>query len=146
MLVVLAGWILPAWVAIEVVPSKQPGDVLVLAPGLALLVAVALASAPLPVGRLSARTGWWLLAVVAAGLVFAFNAAAVLAAGHASLPGLGLGALATIAAFAATSLLLRGRLDLGVVAVVVAAAAMATLAFAVVPEGTLGALAWWSAG
>jgi 4-amino-4-deoxy-L-arabinose transferase-like glycosyltransferase len=140
---VLAAWILPAWLLLEILPDKRPLDALPLLPPLAILVGIVLAAAPLPSGRLSARVGFALLAAGAVLLCFALNAGFVLAAGHASVAGLVGAAMAIVAVFAAVWLLLRGRLAAALPLVLVAAALIAGLAFHQLATATESAWTVW---
>jgi 4-amino-4-deoxy-L-arabinose transferase-like glycosyltransferase len=141
--IVLAAWVLPAWLLIEILPDKRPLDVLPLLPPLAILVGLVLAASPLPSGRLSARVAFALLAAGAVLLCFALNAGFVLAAGHASAVGLAGAAVATAAAFAAVWLLLRGRLTAALPLVLFAAGVVAWLAFDSLAAATQAAWTIW---
>ena len=78
----LLAWLIPAWIAFEVVGTKLPHYVLPLYPAIALLVAralqVGMASLPEAQGRL-ARVGFWLWLVLGIGLALAPSAMVVLA-------------------------------------------------------------------
>jgi hypothetical protein len=93
-----------------------------------------------PAARFSARIGFGLLAAGSAAYAFALNAGAVFADGHASLPGLAVGAVAILAGFAAAWFLLRERLAIGLAATFVSAAAVGALAFVVLRSATEAAL------
>lgn len=100
-LILLASWVVPFWIVVEIVPTKLPHYVLPLYPGLAMALAAWVLAGEAPLGRLWRR--------VSAGLV--------------AVPCLALG-LALIA----LPIVIEGRLIAGALPLVLAAVALAFLA------------------
>lgn len=128
----LIAWALPAWIVLELVPTKLPHYVLPLLPALTLAAALAVRD-----GAAASRAWWsrashaW-LAVLGVLLAIALPGAFVFLEGRADPLGLAVGVLAGAAAIVAWRLAARGRMRLAVWASAVAAGVTAVLAYGVV--------------
>jgi 4-amino-4-deoxy-L-arabinose transferase-like glycosyltransferase len=116
-------WLIPAWIALEIIPTKLPHYVLPLYPALALIVASA-ADSPLAEWRLIMRQPAGIIGAVAWIAVALGLAAAAVAAPIALGSGLilisGVSAIAAVAAVAGLVFALRGRTPLALFISVVA--------------------------
>lgn len=126
----LIAWVLPAWVLLEIVPTKLPHYVLPLLPGLTIGAAFGLLAGVTSAGGFWRRASLAWLALGGLILVIGLNGAFVAYEGHADPWGLAAAFGGGLVAIAAWRLVLRGHVTAGVTATVLASAAIFALAYA----------------